>query len=56
MPFLDIGIGQETFSIDCYAIPLDSYEVDLRVAILQMLGLILWDFDEFCWAFWRVQH
>jgi hypothetical protein len=51
VPFLDIGIGQETFSVDCYAIPLNSYEVYLRVAILQMVWLILWD-TEFSGKFW----
>jgi hypothetical protein len=39
--------------IDCYAIPLDCYDMVLGVPFLRALGPILWDFDDLCMAFWR---
>jgi hypothetical protein len=50
---VDIRIGMETFAIDCYSVPLDSYDMVLGVAFLRTLGPILWDFDDSCIAFWR---
>jgi hypothetical protein len=48
-----IRIGDEVFQIDCFAIPLDCYDVVLGVTFLRTLGPILWDFDALCMAFWR---
>jgi hypothetical protein len=42
---VSIRIVDETFSIDCYSIPIDGYNMVLDVTFLQTLGLILWDFD-----------
>ena len=44
-------IGDEFFEIDCYAIPLDCYDMVLGTSFLRMLGPILWDFDDLCMAF-----
>jgi hypothetical protein len=41
------------FSIDCYSIPIDTYDMVLGVTFLRTLGPILWDFDDLCMAFWR---
>lgn len=56
----DIGIlinqdhvGHEDFIVDCYSIPLDCYDMVLRVNFLRILGSILWDFDDLCLAFWH---
>jgi hypothetical protein len=49
---VDIRIGQETFVINCFAIPLDCYDMVLGVSFLRVLGPILWDFDDLCMAFW----
>lgn len=49
---VDIRIGAETFAIDCYSVPLDSYDMVLGAAFLCTLGPILWDSDDFCMAFW----
>jgi hypothetical protein len=48
---IDIRIGQETFVINCFAIPLDCYDMVLGVSFLRVLGPILWDFDDLCMAF-----
>jgi hypothetical protein len=49
----DVGvrIADEFFSIDCYTIPLDKWDMVLGVAFLRQLGPILWDFDDLCIAF-----
>lgn len=44
-------IGDEFFEIDCYAIPLDCYDMVLGTSFLRTLGPILWDFDDLCMAF-----
>lgn len=46
-----IKIGDKNLSIDCYSIPLDCYDMVLRVTFLHTLEPILWDFDDFCMAF-----
>lgn len=46
-------IGEEHFTVDCYAIPLDCYDVVLGVKYLHTLGPTLWDFDDLCVAFWQ---
>lgn len=50
---VDIRIGGEAFTVDCYSIPLDSYDMVLGVTVLRTLGPILWDFDDLCMAFWH---
>ena len=46
-----IKISEEFFSVDCFAIPLDSYDMVLGITWLRTLGPILWDFDDLCMAF-----
>lgn len=46
-----IRIGDEFFSIDCYSIPLDCYDMVLGIKYLRTLGPILWDLDDLCMAF-----
>lgn len=46
-----IHIIDEVFSIDCYSIPIDTYNMVLDVTLLRMLGPILWVFDDLCMAF-----
>jgi len=48
---VDLRIGGETFKVDCYSIPLDSYDMVLGITWLRTLGPILWDFDNLCMAF-----
>ena len=48
-----IRIGEEYFDINCYAISLDCYDMVLGISFLRTLGLILWDFDDLCMAFWH---
>lgn len=49
----DVGvrIADEFFSVDCYSIPLDKWDMILGVTFLRTLGPILWDFDDLCMAF-----
>lgn len=51
----DVGIrnGHEEFTIACYNVPLDSYDMVLGATFLRKMGPILWDFDDSCLAFWR---
>ena len=46
-----LRIGEEHFTVDCYSIPLDCYNMVLGVTWLRTLGPILWDFDNLCMAF-----
>jgi hypothetical protein len=48
---VDLHIGDEAFSVDCYLIPLDCYDMVLGVSWLRSLGPILWDFNNLCMAF-----
>jgi hypothetical protein len=41
----------EEFSIDCYALALDSFDVVLAVQWLKTLGPITWDFEYLSMAF-----
>jgi hypothetical protein len=54
----DVGIriADEVFSVDCYSIPLDRWDMVLGVSFLRTLGPILWDFDDLCMAFTRGDH
>jgi hypothetical protein len=45
-------IGQECFSVNCYTINLDCYDMVLGISFLRTLGPILWDFEDLCMAFW----
>ena len=51
----DVGIriADEVFSVDCYTIPMDKWDMVLGVNFLRTLGPILWDFDDLCMAFTR---
>lgn len=51
----DVGlrISDEHFTVDCYSIPLDCYDMVLGVTWLRTLEPILWDFDDLCMAFWH---
>jgi hypothetical protein len=48
-----ICIGQESFSVDSYTIPLDCYDMILGISFFKTPGPILWDFDDMCMAFWH---
>jgi hypothetical protein len=48
-----IRIGQEEFLLNCFAIPLECYDMVMGVSFLRTLGPILWDFDDLCMAFWH---
>lgn len=50
---IDIKIGDEYFTVDCYSIPLDCYDMVLGISYLRTLGPILWDFDDLVMAFWH---
>lgn len=51
-----IRIADEVFTVDCYSIPLDGYDMVLGIKFLRTLGPILWDFDNLCLAFTRAGH
>lgn len=53
---LGIRIADEQFSIACYSIPLDGFDMVLGMSFLRTLGPILWDFDDLCMAFMRAGH
>jgi hypothetical protein len=46
-----IRITDEFFDINCYTIPLGTYDMVLGVSFLRKLGPILWNFDDLCMAF-----
>ena len=48
-----ICIAGSFFTVDCYTIPLDCYDMVLGVSFLRTLGPILWDFDDLCMTFWH---
>lgn len=50
MPIL---IGKEAFTLDCYAMPFDGFDVVLGVQWLRTLGPITWDFSCMTMAFAR---
>lgn len=51
-----LQVGEEDFSIDCFTIPLDSFELVLGIQWLRTLGLITWDFELLSMSFWRTDH
>jgi hypothetical protein len=46
-----IRIGEDSFTVDCFSIPLNDYNMVLGVAWLRTLGPILWDFDDLTMMF-----
>lgn len=52
---LPLSISQEDFTINCYDIPLGSFDVVLGVQWLRTLGPIQWDF-KLSMSFWCVDH
>jgi predicted aspartyl protease len=48
-----IDIKREKFTIEAYAIPLDTFEIILGTAFLRTLRLVLWDLQDLCMAFWH---
>jgi hypothetical protein len=53
---LSVSIGNEQFIIDCYGLPIDSYDMVLGVQWLESLGPVLWDFASRTIAFLRNGH
>jgi hypothetical protein len=51
----DVGIciADKFFTVDCYSIALDKWDMILGITFLRTLGPILWDFDDLCMAFTR---
>lgn len=49
-----IQIGQEEFTLDCYAIPLDGFDVILGIQWLGTLGPITWNFSNMTMSFGRL--
>jgi hypothetical protein len=50
---VELSIQGVMFSVDCYALPLDGFDVILGVQWLQLLGPIVWDFAALSMAFER---
>lgn len=48
-----VDIQGELFHLECYALPLDGFDVVLGVQWLKTLGPIIWDFVALSMAFWR---
>lgn len=53
---LRIDINDEFFHVDCYALPLEGFDVVLGVQWLRTLGPIIWDFDRLTMSFWWQDH
>lgn len=51
----DVGIciADKFFTVDCYSIALDKWDMILGITFLRTLGPILWDFNDLCMAFTR---
>ena len=50
---MTLAIQDQTFSIDCYALALEGFDVVLGVHWLKTLGPITWDFTARSMAFWH---
>lgn len=50
---VNIKIGAEMFTIDCYSMPLDSFDMIMGVSFLKKFGPILWDLNDLSMLFWR---
>jgi hypothetical protein len=53
---LSVSIGNEQFIIDYYGLSIGSYDMVLRVQLLESLGPVLWDFTSRTIAFVRNGH
>jgi hypothetical protein len=51
-----LDVHGEQFSVDCYALPLEGFDVILGVHWLKSLGPIMWDFAALSMAFYRDGH
>lgn len=51
--WLSVQIAEEQFSLTCYALPLEGFDVVLGVQWLRSLGLIPWDFERLSMTFWK---
>lgn len=50
---MTVRIGHEDFTLDCYAMPLDGFDMILGVQWLGTLGPITWDFSRMIMSFTR---
>jgi hypothetical protein len=50
---LRLCVGPDIFTMDAYAIPLDSFDIILGVQFLRTLGPILWDLANMSMTFWK---
>jgi hypothetical protein len=48
---IPLQIGDTSFAVDCFAIPLPHYDMVLRISWLRTLGPIFWDFNGLHMAF-----
>jgi hypothetical protein len=53
---LSVSIGNEQFILNCYGLPIGSYDMVLGVQWLESLGPMLWDFTSGTIAFVRNGH
>ncbi|WVZ92138.1 hypothetical protein U9M48_038225 [Paspalum notatum var. saurae] len=53
---MDVHIQDETFSLDCYVLTLDGFDIVLGVHWLKTLGPIIWDFTKLSMSFCRDGH
>jgi hypothetical protein len=53
---LDVLVGTESFTVDCYALPLKGYGMVLGVQWLHSLGPICCDFIKLTMSFWHRDH
>jgi hypothetical protein len=53
---IDLSIQGEMICMDCYALPLDGFDVIFSVRWVQSLGPIVWDFAALSMAFIRDGH
>lgn len=51
---VDLVINEETFAINFYGLPLDSFDVIIGIQWLRTLGSIIWDFSTLKMSFWHV--
>lgn len=53
---LHIDINDESFDVDCCALPLEGFDVVLGIWWMCALGPIVWDFDLLTMSFWWHYH
>ena len=49
---IGVTIGDEAFSIDCFALDLGGFDLVLGVQWLRTLGPVVWDFGALAMSFW----